>query len=148
MTSNEMLNTLTISFIELLKGIPIEEQKVILLFHDFISKQFQIEAKGHHSLYKISCAYSNWIYDQEFHDYLSNDKKVKECAGIMYRSSTWPTEGMNIALKNKIVDTSLRLIEVRRDNIIRNGTFYNGSETITAKSIDIINDIITWNLDN
>ena len=143
-TANDILNRLTKGFIEFLKGIPQEDQKVILLFHDFISKQFQIESKGHHSLYKISCAFSNWIYEQEFCDYFSADKKVKESAGIMYRSSIWPTEGMNIALKNQIVDTSLRLIEARRDNIIRNGTLYDGSDTITAKSIDIVNDIITW----
>lgn len=147
-TGNETLDTLTKGFIEFLNGIPQDEKKVILQFHDFISRQFQIESKGHHSLYKISCAFSNWIYEQEFCDYFSSDKKVKESAGIVYQSSIWPTEGMNIALKNQVVDTSLRLIEVQRDNLIRNGTFYYGFDSITAKSIDIINDIITWTEDN
>lgn len=147
-TTNYILNTLTKGFIEFLNGIPQEDQKVILLFHDFISKQFQIESKGHHSLYKISCAFSNWIYEQEFCDYLSDDKKVKESAGIMYRSSIWPTEGMNIALKNKVVDSSLKLTEARRDNIVRTGTFYDGSDTITAISIDLLNDKIVWTDDN
>ena len=143
-TSNEMLNSLTKCFIDFLKDFSEEEQKEFLLFHDFISKQFQIEAKGHHSLYKISCAFSNWIYDQKFQDYLSSDEKIQQAAGLMYRSSTWPNEGMNIALRNEIVDTSLLLIEARRDHIVRNGSFYDGSETISAKLIDITNNTIIW----
>ncbi len=146
-TSNEMLKSLTKGFIDFLKTLHEEEQKSVLLFHDYISRQFQIEAKGHHSLYKVSCAYSNWIYDQEYTD-TDNDKKVKESAGIMYRSSTWPNEGMNIALKNSIADASLRLIEVRRDHIIRKGNFYDGSDTITANRIDLTNNIIIWTLLN
>mgnify|MGYP007083349677 FL=1 len=66
----------------------------------------------------------------------------------MYRSSIWPTEGMNIALKNHVVDSSLRLTEARRDNIVRTGSFYDGSDTITARSIDIFNDKIVWTDDN
>jgi len=147
-TRNAMLNFLTKSFIDFLKDYSEEKRKEFLLFHDFISKQFQIEAKGHHSLYKISCAYANWIYDQEFRENIDDQKIVKQSAGIMYRSSTWPNEGMNIALKNQVVDSSLRLTKARRDNIVRTGSFYNGSDTITARSIDILNDKIIWTDDN
>jgi hypothetical protein len=143
-TTNEMLNTLTKVFINFLNDFSEEDKKEFLIFHDFISKQFQIEAKGRHSLYKISCAYSNWIYDQKFQDYLSCNKKIKQIAGLMYRSSIWPKEGMNIALRNETVDTSLRLIEAHMDHIRRNGNFYDGSERITAKSIDMTNNAIIW----
>jgi len=63
----------------------------------------------------------------------------------MYKSSIWPNEGMNIALKREIIDLGmLKLIEVRRDNILRHGNFYEGSNTITAKSVDIENGVIKW----
>lgn len=138
-TENQTLNSLTQTFIEFIKDL--EDNEQLLLLHDFISKQFQIEAKGHHSLYKISCAYANWIYNQKFVD---NNNNEFESAGIMYKSSIWPKEGMNISLKSEIVDSSLKLIEVRRDNIIRHGNFYDGSNTINAKYIDMINNKITW----
>ena len=139
-TENQTLNSLTQTFIKFINN-NLEDKEQLLLLHDFLSKQFQIEAKGHHSLYKISCAYSNWIYNQKFID---NSNNEFEAAGIMYKSSIWPKEGMNIALKSEIVDSSLKLIEVRRDNIIRRGNFYDGSNTITTKNIDTINDKIIW----
>jgi hypothetical protein len=69
-TSNEILNTLTEGFINFLNDFSEEYKKEFLKFHDFISKQFQIEAKGRHSLYKISCAYSNWIVSVRANTYL------------------------------------------------------------------------------
>lgn len=140
-TQNETLNALTEGFLKFLKFFPEDEQKVILLFHDFISEHFQIKSKGHHALYKISCAYSNWIYSQEFID---NKENKPEIAGIMYRSAIWPNEGMNIALKNSVVDTNLKLVGAFRDHIIRRGNFYDGSHTIIAKSINLDNNIIIW----
>jgi len=141
LTENETLNSLTHSFITFLKDVPEPNRNALLLFHDFISKQFQIEARGHHALYKISCAYSNWIYNQNF---VGNENSIIESGGIMYRSSLWPKDGMNIALKGEIVDTSLRLIAARRDHIQRQGDLYSGSDTITASSIDIGKDRIFW----
>ncbi len=139
-TENTTLISLTKSFVEFIRDS--EEKEQLLLLHTFISEQFQVKTKGHHSLYKISCAFANWIYNQEFGN--QNNTKI-ENAGIMYKSSIWPKEGMNIALKSELIeDGLLRLIEVRRDNIIRHGNFYEGSSTITAKAIDIENDSIKW----
>lgn len=139
-TENTTLSSLTKSFLEFLKDS--EEREQILLLHTFISEQFQVKANGHHSLYKISCAFANWIYKQEFVD--QNNRKI-ENAGIIYKSSIWPNEGINIALKSEIIeDGLLKLIEVRRDNIIRHGSFYEGSNTISAKEIDIENNKINW----
>jgi hypothetical protein len=138
---NETLKNLTDCFTEFLRNMPIQIQETLPLFLNFVSDQFKIEAKGHHSLYKISCAYSNWVYGKTLID---NDNNFNENTGVMYCSSIWPDEGMNIALKSNIVDSSLRLIDVRRDNIVRNGNDYFGSETITAKSINIEMNTIFW----
>lgn len=140
-SKNVTLNTLTKSFIEFLKPLSQETRESLLLLHNFISTQFQIEAKGHHSLYKISCAFSNWIYDQSFED---NNGKELNSSGIMYCSSIWPEEGMNIALKSTVADKSLRLIDVRRDHIIKMGNSYNDLSTLKATQINIEKDIIEW----
>jgi hypothetical protein len=140
-SENQILNSLTNSFKEFLNPLSQETRECLLLLHDFISNQFQIESKGHHSLYKISCAFSNWIYTQTF---LDNNGKETESSGIMYRSSIWPEEGMNIALKPTVVDNSLRLIDVRRDHILKRGKFYDGSNTLSAIRINIKNDSIEW----
>lgn len=140
-SENETLNSLTNSFKEFLTPLSQDTIESLLLLHNFISTQFQIESQGHHSLYKISCAFSNWIYNQSFID---NNGKELDSSGVMYRSSIWPKEGMNIALKSIAADKSLRLIDVRRDHIIKKGNFYDGSNTLTATQINIEKDSIEW----
>lgn len=138
---NETLNSLTDSFKKFLQPLSQEKRESLLLLHNFISTQFQIESKGYHSLYKISCAFSNWIYNQSFVD---NNGKELDSSGIMYRSSIWPNEGINIALKSTVADKSLRLIDVRRNHIIRKENFYDGSNTLKATQINIEKDSIEW----
>jgi hypothetical protein len=131
-------------FQEFLEPFKPEVKIGLLLMHNYLSKQFKIKAEGHSSLYKISSAYTNWALNQYWADHKDASRKSQIIGGIMYASSLWPDQGMNIALKPEIVDSSLKLIDVRRDRYVRQGDFYDGTDTMDMKMVDHVKNIIEW----
>ncbi|MFN2430968.1 MAG: hypothetical protein ABR574_13190, partial [Cryomorphaceae bacterium] len=99
--------------------------------HNYLSKQFKVKAVGHSALYKVSVAYSNWVLNQQYVDHKDSKRIPQTIGGIMYASSLWPDEGMNLALKPEIVDQNLKLIDVRKDKMVRVAIkSYDGSDNI------------------
>ncbi len=141
-TPNTMVNESTQIFLKKLKQFKYEEQTI--LFHKFISDQFGIRANGYSSLYKISCAFANYIYNHIWSDSESEEQKIS--AGIIYSSSICPEEGMNIALKTDFVDDTLKIIGAQKARMERIGKThrYEEKETHVARSISITENKIYW----
>ena len=144
-TPNSTVNDATDVFLEKIKQSEFGDIKnQVLLFHKFISDSFVLRAKGHNTLYKISCAFANYIYNHSFKD--SYTGKDLMSSGIMYASSICPEFGMNIALKPEIVDGCLKIVGAQKARMVRknHSGFYIEKETSIAKGIDIEHNNIYW----
>ncbi len=141
-TPNKTVNTATEIFLRKIKNFENEDQ--VLFFHKFISDQFILKANGHNALYKISCAFANYMYKHDFQD--SQTREIKQSCGVMYSSSICPDIGLNIALTPKIVDDALRCIGVQKARVerIANTNRYEEKETFLSKRIDISKNKIYW----
>lgn len=116
-------------------------QKVL----DVFSKEFTSDVQNNESNYLISCAFANYIYDVSGYDsYLGVNCNAD---GILYPSVIHREEGMNLALKPRLIDENkLRLVgaikTVMKKIAVDN---YSDVELKQSKQIDYSSGKIIWN---
>lgn len=141
---NETHKLISKKFDEFLLTMTEETSLPLKIFHDFLSKKFQLKALGHAAMYKITSAYTNWVFNERFYAHGDDERKPETIGGLMYSSTLWPDEGMNLAIRPEIVDNHLKLIDVQREHVVRTGDLYDGTDRIAVKKIDYSNDRLHW----
>jgi hypothetical protein len=108
--------------------------EVLKRFLTFISEEFTREAKGNSSNYKISCAFTNYVYNM--YPYID---------GVMFPSSMYPEDGVNFILWPETVDKKLKFISARREKMKRIGEVeYIEIETINCKEESVDSEKLEW----
>lgn len=70
---------------------------------EFLSKEFSQASGGNSNHYKITAAFTNYIFDS-----------VKEADGILYPSTLYPTKGFNFAFKPEVVENKMQFYAAQR----------------------------------
>lgn len=102
--------------------------------YQFLSKEFSQIARGNSNHYKITSAFTNYIFDS-----------VKVADGILYPSAIYPTEGFNFAFKPKIVDNKMKfhVAEWRKNQTYCNKKYIQ-VEKIESEINETNSNIIKW----
>lgn len=109
---NEIVENLTSQFALIVEQHDKQKTEPHLKFLDFISKQYTQNVNGNSSKYKLSCAFSNYIFLKKWFD--SSDKQLKNIDGIVY-PSTMDLKGINIAIHRRAIEEGkLKLITARK----------------------------------
>nr|WP_319272363.1 RES domain-containing protein [uncultured Draconibacterium sp.] len=111
---------------------------------NFISDEFVSNANEMESNYLISCAFANYMFDSTGYD--SYYKRDISLDGILYTSVQYEREGMNLALKDEVVNNSkIELVKAfRRTSIKTKKDTYQDEIPKLAKLIDRENGKIIW----
>jgi hypothetical protein len=108
--------------------------EILKIFLNFISEEFTRDAKGDSSKYKISCAFTNYVY--KMYPYID---------GIVFPSAMFPDDGVNFVLWPETVDKKLRFITARRERMEKIGEKeYNEIETIICKENEGKEEKLEW----
>src|SRR5690606_15435415 len=112
-------------------------------FLDFISKQYIRNSNGNSSNYKLSCAFSNYIFSKSWID--PTDGRLKNVDAIVYASSLDLT-GINIAVHPRVIDQRKLVLVSARKSIMRKieGLSYSQDDIVDSKTIDYGNGNIFW----
>lgn len=140
---NEIIEVATAQFMSLIRQDDIQKSEPHLKFLDFISKQYSKDVKRDFSKYKISCAFSNYIFFNKWID--PSDKRLKHVDAIVY-PSTLDITGINIAIHPRAIKQGkLKLVAARKSTMKRQeGLIYLQEDIVDHKSIDYINGDIIW----
>lgn len=93
---NNQIDDLSKSFEEFFKSQNDESSKAFINLFQFLSKEFSQVAEGNSNHYKVTAAFTNYIFDY-----------VKNADGILYPSTLYPSKGFNFAFKPQIVDEKM-----------------------------------------
>jgi hypothetical protein len=101
---------------------------------EFLSKEFSQAAGGDSNHYKITAAFTNYIFDS-----------VKVADGILYPSTIYPTKGFNFAFKPEVVDTKMQFYAAQRIKMQNMGNKkYFETEKIESIIHKTKSDSIQW----
>lgn len=112
------------------------DENIVVLkgFYEFLSKEFSQEAKGDSKHYKITTAFTNYIFDS-----------VEKADGILYPSTLWTTEGFNFVFKQKTVDEKLQFRGAHRIKMQNMGNNkYDETEKISTEIHNKNDSTIKW----
>jgi hypothetical protein len=100
----------------------------------FLSREFSTAIKENSNHYKITSAFTNYVFD-------SFDK----ADGILYPSAKYSTEGFNFALRSDVVDEKMKFYAAQRIKMQRVGDKkYNEIEKIESEISISDDNIIKW----
>lgn len=104
----------------------IEQDEVVEAVHkflDYISKEFTRKSEGYPTDYMLSSAFFNYVINN-----------LSDVDGIMFPSTLYRVEGVNLALKPSSVDEKLKFHSARRAKLQRmNETDYCCTEVLDSK---------------
>lgn len=101
---NNEIDDLSKSFEEFFNSQTDESSKAFKNLFQFLSKEFSQVAEGNSNHYKITAAFTNYIFDS-----------VKNADGILYPSTLYPSKGFNFAFKPQVVDKKMEFyVAVKR----------------------------------
>ncbi|WP_129583060.1 hypothetical protein [Flavobacterium cyanobacteriorum] len=101
-----------------------------------MSKEFSTEARGDSKHYKITTAFTNYVFDT-----------IEQADAIIYPSTVNKLKGFNFVLPPYIADQKLQFIAANRRKMSRISTT-NYVETEFIESVSVEGDIIVWPLNN
>jgi len=111
-----------------------ENAFVVKNLYEFLSKEFSRVAEGNSNQYKITAAFTNYIFDS-----------VKQADGILYPSTLHPTEGFNFAFRPDVVDSKMQFYAAKRIKMQNMGNKqYFETEKIESIPNETKSNIITW----
>jgi hypothetical protein len=100
----------------------------------FLSKEFSRTAEGNHNHYKITAAFTNYIFDS-----------VERADGVLYPSTLYPTQGFNFAFKPEVVDNKMQFYAAQRIKMQNMGNKkYVETEKIESQINYSRSNIIHW----
>jgi hypothetical protein len=141
---NQTRKEITKRFLDFLSTQEPDLAEPLRYFHKYMAKKFEVIANGHSALYKVAAAYTNQVFNETYIAHNDTSRTPQRIGGILYASSLYPDEGMNLVLSPRTVDRHLKLIDVRLDRIVKKEGVYDGSDTVNAESIDLDSNIIKW----
>ena len=131
---HEEIDNLSINFESLISAQADESAKVVEKMIQFLSKEFSRVAEGNSNHYKITTAFTNYIFDT-----------VDKADGIMYPSSLYLKKGFNFAFKPEIIDQKMQFHAAFRRKMEFNGDKeYFETEFIESSVNTQKNNIINW----
>lgn len=135
---NTIIDSMSKKFEDLIKKEGTPSGKVVLKILRFFSKEFTRNANGNPNNYKISCAFSNYIFN--------NFPKID---GILYPSSLYNKDGVNIVFKPTSVDEKLKFYIARRGKMKKTSTTkYHETDIIDSEIHGGDGEKINWPIDN
>ncbi len=140
---NEIIEKLTSQFISLVKQDDIKKIEPLLKFFDYISRYYTQDVKNDCSKYKVSCAFPNYIFSNNWID--ERNKQMNNVDAIVY-PSTLDLKGINIAIHPRVINQGkLKLVSVRKSTMKKiEKLIYSQEDIVDSKSIDYINGDIIW----
>lgn len=131
---NAFYDVMSKEFFELLKRAKSSDAQVIVDYWDFISREFTLNAQGDSSNYLISCAFANHVFEN-----------IPEADSILYASTIYQDEGVNIAIKPSVVDKKLKFYSARRFRMtLAPPNQYLETETIDSTVYSTPDGLIKW----
>lgn len=122
------------SFDSLIDSQNDESAFVVRKLLQFLSKEFSTTAKENSNHYKITAAFTNYVFD-------SFDK----ADGILYPSTIHSTEGFNFALNTEVVDRKMKFYAAQRIKMQRVGDKkYKEVEKFESEISVSDDNIIKW----
>ena len=132
---NKEIDELSKDFEKLLKEQADENAEIIKNLFHFLSLEFSQKAENNPNHYKITSAFTNYIFDS-----------VEQADGILYPSTLYTEKGLNFALKNSTVDKKLKFHSaIRRKMELKDEKKYFETELIESE-ICIDNENIKWKI--
>jgi hypothetical protein len=111
-----------------------ESAKAVSSLIQFLSKEFSQVAEGNSNHYKITSAFSNYIFDS-----------VKNTDGVIYPSTLVTHKGFNLALSPEVVDKKLKFYVANRRKMEYMGNKqYVETEFIESEICQENDTIIHW----
>lgn len=111
-----------------------ESAKAVSSLIQFLSKEFSQVAEGNSNHYKITSAFSNYIFDS-----------VKNADGVIYPSTLVTHKGFNLALSPEVVDKKLKFYVANRRKMEYMGNKqYVETEFIESEICQENDTIIHW----
>jgi len=135
---NEVIEKLSLEFTLNTNQYGHEKTAPHIRFLDFISRCY---ANGDSSKYKISSAFSNYVFNKKWNNTIDNE--LKNVDAIVYASAMDPN-GINIAIHPRAIDMGkLKLVHCRKSKMSRiEGMHYSQVDIVDCISID--NKNIIW----
>lgn len=123
----------TKSFENLIDAQNDESAFVVRSLLQFLSKEFSTSIKENSNHYKITSAFTNYVFSLDKAD------------GILYPSTIYPKEGFNFALRPEVADEKMKFYAARRIKMERVGDkTYNEVEKIESEISKSDDNIIKW----
>lgn len=120
--------------IELLKSSDNSIDKQLLELLHFMSDQFARKSLCSCDFYKVTSAFSNYVFS-----------RFGKIDGIVYPSTIYPTQGVNIVLRPKSVDDKLNFLAARKSRIELIDEYkYKEVESIDCSYVDSRTGQIYW----
>jgi len=104
------------------------------LFH-FLSLEFSQKAENNPNHYKITSAFTNYIFDS-----------VKQADGILYPSTLYTKKGLNFVLKNQTVDKKLKFHSAIRRKMEKKGEKDYFEVELIESEICTDNENVKWKI--
>lgn len=119
---NKAIDDLSKSFEKIIEEQADESSKVVNNLFQFLSKEFSTPAKGNSNHYKITAAFTNYIFDS-----------VEQVDGILYPSTIYPISGFNFVFQPKTVEQKLKFYTaIKRKMEMVNDKKYAHTEDIQS----------------
>lgn len=104
------IDSLSKSFESLINSQGDESAEVVFELLNFMSKEFSRAAENDSNHYKITAAFSNYIFDE-----------FENIDGILYPSTLYPKKGLNFVFKQSTVEKKLKFHIASRRKMVFNG---------------------------
>jgi hypothetical protein len=123
---NKKIDSISQDFEKITKMQGDENAKIVEEFFQFLSSEFAQESNGNSNQYKITAAFTNYIFNS-----------VKQADGILFPSSLYIEKGLNFALKTNVVDKKMKFHSaIRRIMEKKRKTSYVETELLESKPSD------------
>jgi len=130
---NKEIDEFSKDFEKLIEDQADENAEIIKDFLHFLSIEFSQIAENNHNHYKITSAFTNYVFDS-----------VKEADGILFPSTLYTKKGLNFALKNQTVDKKLKFHSAIRRRMEKKGEKDYFETQLLESKICTDNVNITW----
>jgi len=121
-----------------------EKIELVRLVLDFLSREFSSTNNSANFNYLISCAFANYVYKINGHDY--NTRRAAKAFGLIYPSVIYRNSGINLALLPHLIDDKkVKLVSAFRKKCSKICyKTYKDTELIKSKKVDNEKGIILW----
>lgn len=130
---NKEIDELSVDFEKLLANQNDKAAAAVRELYQFISKEFSRFAENDSNHYKITAAFTNYVFD------------IKEVDGIMYPSTIVTNEGLNFVFKPSSVENKLKFVAASRRKMEFDGNkSYTETEMIDSQFSETGRGKIIW----